>query len=59
MRSGVHQTMADMIPGHGDNEKSLQSLYLTISDQNLLNAIDRMKFDGEDDDTPSPFSDHI
>jgi integrase len=48
MRSGVHPAIADMIVGHGDKKKSLQSLYLTISDQDLLDAIDRMKFDGEE-----------
>ncbi len=47
MRSGVHPAIADMILGHGDKKKSLQSLYLTISDQDLLDATDRMKFDGE------------
>ena len=45
MCSGVHPAIADMIVGHGDKKKSLQSLYLSISDQDLLDAIDRMVFD--------------
>ncbi len=36
---------ADGILGHGDNKKSLQALYLNISDQQILDAIDIMKFD--------------
>jgi len=48
MRSGVHPAIADAVLGHGDKKKSLQSLYLTISDQDLLDAIDRMKFNGEE-----------
>jgi hypothetical protein len=48
MCSGFHPAIADAILGHGDKKKSLQSLYLTISDQDLLNAIDRMKFNGEE-----------
>lgn len=47
MRSGVHPAVADMILGHGDKKKSLESLYLTISDQDLRDAIDRMRFNGE------------
>ena len=30
---------------HGDKKKSLQSLYMTISDDDLIRAIDMMKFD--------------
>jgi len=45
MRSGVHPAIADMITGHGNKKKSLQSLYLTISDADLIAAIDRMRFD--------------
>jgi integrase len=45
MRSGVHPLIADAIVGHGDRKKTVQSLYLSISDADLLNAIDRMKFD--------------
>jgi len=35
---------ADMIVEHGDRKKDLKELYLTISDQDLLDAIDRRKF---------------
>ena len=45
MRSGVHPLIADAIVGHGDRKKTVQSLYLSISDADLLGAIDRMKFD--------------
>lgn len=45
VRSGVHLAIADAILGHGDKKKSLQSLYLTLSDDNLMKAIDIMKFD--------------
>ncbi len=41
MRSGVHPAIADMILGHSDKKKSLQGLYLTISDAELVDAIDR------------------
>jgi len=45
MRSGVHPAIADMIVGHGNRKKDVQSLYLTVSDADLVDAIDRMKFD--------------
>lgn len=45
MRSGVHPPIADAILGHGDKKKALQSLYLTISDEDLIRAIDMMRFD--------------
>jgi hypothetical protein len=45
MRCGVHPAIADRILGHGDKKKSRQSLYLTISGQDLLDAVDRMKSD--------------
>ena len=45
MRSGVRPLIAGAIPGHGDRKKTVQSLYLSISDADLLNAIHRMKFD--------------
>ncbi|MBI5568686.1 MAG: hypothetical protein HY914_01955 [Desulfomonile tiedjei] len=48
MRSGVHPVMADMIVGHGNRKKDVQSLYLTVSDADLAAAIDRMKFDNGD-----------
>jgi hypothetical protein len=45
-----HIAITAAILGHGDKKKSLQALYLTISDENLLAAIDMMKFDkGETD----------
>jgi hypothetical protein len=40
-----YPAIADSILEHGDKKKSLQSLYLTIGDQDLLDAIARMKFD--------------
>jgi hypothetical protein len=50
VRSWVYPYIADAIPGHGDKKKRLQALYLTISDEDLLAAIDMMKFDvGETD----------
>jgi integrase len=45
MRSGVHPVIADMIVGHGNRKKDVQSLYLTVSDADLVAAIDRMRFD--------------
>lgn len=45
MRSRVDPHIADAILGHGDKKKSLQSLYLTLSDEDLIKAIDMMKFD--------------
>lgn len=45
VRSGVHPAIADAILGHGDKKKSLQSLYMTISDDDLIRAIDMMRFD--------------
>jgi integrase len=45
VRSRVYPHIADAILGHGDKKKSLQALYLTISDGDLLAAIDMMKFD--------------
>ncbi len=56
MRGGVHPAIADAILGHGDKKKSLQSLYLTISDQDLLDAIDRMKFNGEESENGGLFN---
>ena len=40
--------IADAIVGHGDRKKTVESLYLSISDTDLLNAIDRMTFDKGD-----------
>jgi integrase len=50
VRSWVYPYIADTILGHGDKKKRRQALYLTISDADLLAAIDMMKFDvGETD----------
>lgn len=48
MRSGVHPVIADMIVGHGNRKKDLQSLYISMSDADFVAAIDRMKFDSRD-----------
>jgi len=48
MRSGVHPVIADMIVGHGNRKKDVQSLYISISEADLLDAIDRMIFDNEE-----------
>jgi hypothetical protein len=45
MRSGVHPAIAGMIVGHGNRKKDIQSLYLSVSDADLLDAIDKMGFD--------------
>lgn len=45
MRSRVHQGVADIIIGHGNRKKDIQSLYLSVSDADLLEAIDKMGFD--------------
>ncbi|MFH1114718.1 MAG: hypothetical protein V1792_12440 [Pseudomonadota bacterium] len=45
VRRRVYPHAADAIWGHGDKKKSLQSLYLTLSDEDLIKAIDMMKFD--------------
>ena len=50
MRSGVHPVIADMIVGHGNRKKDLKSLYISVSDADLLDAIDRMRFDFGDTD---------
>jgi hypothetical protein len=50
MRSRVHPAIADGIVGRGDRKKDLRSLRLSISDADLLDVIDRMRFDfGETD----------
>jgi integrase len=45
MRSRVYPAIADAIVGHGDRKKDVKSRYLSISDADLLDAIDRMKWD--------------
>ncbi len=44
-RSGVHPATIDAITGHGDTKKALQRLYMSISDADLVKAIDMMQFD--------------
>jgi hypothetical protein len=39
--SGVYPGIADAILGHGDQKKSLQSLYMTISDDDLASSTGR------------------
>jgi hypothetical protein len=45
MSSGVPGYIADAILGHGDKKKPYRNLYLTLSDDDLVGAIDMMKFD--------------
>jgi hypothetical protein len=44
-RSGVDPTIAETIMGHWTREKTVNELYGGVSDQELLDAIDRMTFD--------------
>ncbi len=45
VRSDVHPAVADALLGHGDKRKSLQTLYLTLSDDDPIQVIDMMKLD--------------
>ncbi len=46
----VHPAIADGNVGHGYRKKDVRSLYLSISDADLLDAIERMVYDhGERD----------
>ncbi len=45
MRSGLHPLTADAIVGHRDRKKDVKSLYLTISDADLVREIDKLTFD--------------
>ncbi|MEW6140363.1 MAG: hypothetical protein AB1733_19255 [Thermodesulfobacteriota bacterium] len=45
VRSSVYPHIADAIVGHGDKKKSLESLYLTLSYDDLIKAIDMMELD--------------
>jgi hypothetical protein len=45
MRSGVHPLIADVLVGHGNKRKDVRSVYLSISDEDLLQEIDKIKFD--------------
>jgi hypothetical protein len=45
MRSGLHPFIADAIEAHGDRKKDVKSVYLTISDVDLVREIDWLTFD--------------
>jgi hypothetical protein len=45
MRSRLYPLVVDSIVGHGDRRKDVRSLYVTISDEDLVREIDRMNFD--------------
>ena len=45
MRSGMNLLIADMIVGHGDRRKDVRAVYLTVSDNDLVREINKMKFD--------------
>lgn len=45
MRSILHPLIADAFVGHGDRKKDVKSLYITISDEDLVREIDRLTFD--------------
>lgn len=45
MRSGLQPLIADAIVGHGDRRKDVKSLYIAISDEDLVREIDRLTFD--------------
>ena len=48
MRSGLHPLIADAIVGHRDRKKDVRSVYLSISDEDLVREIDRVRFDLEE-----------
>jgi integrase len=48
MRSGLHPDIADAIVGHGNKKRAPRTVYLSISDDDLVREIDRMKFDQGD-----------
>ena len=45
MRSSLHPLMAAAIVVQGDRKKDVKSVYLTISDADLVREIDRLTFD--------------
>jgi len=45
VRSRVYPHTADATLGHGDKKKTVQKLYLALSDDDLVRAIDMMQFD--------------
>ena len=45
MRCRLYPIIVDSIVGHGDRRKDVRSLYVSISDEDLVKEIDRMRFD--------------
>jgi integrase len=45
MRSQVSDIVREAIVGHSLKKKTIEARYITVSDKDLLNAIDRMTFD--------------
>jgi hypothetical protein len=45
MRSRLDEDIRDAIVGHGNKKKSPRSVYLSISDEDLVREIDRLTFD--------------
>jgi hypothetical protein len=41
----LYPLIVDSIVGHGDRRKDVRSLYVSISDEDLVGEIDRMRFD--------------
>jgi len=44
-KTRLDPSAVDSIVGHGDRRKDVRSLYVTISDEDLVKEIDRMNFD--------------
>jgi hypothetical protein len=45
MKSRLDKDIRDVIVGHGNKKKSPSSVYLSISDEDLVWEIDRLTFD--------------
>jgi len=45
MRSRLDKDIRDVIVGHGNKKKDSAKVYLSISDKDLVRAIDRLTFD--------------
>jgi hypothetical protein len=45
MRSRFHPLITDSIAGYVDRKKDVKSLYLSISDEDLVKEIDLLTFD--------------
>jgi integrase len=45
MKSGMHPQISETIMGHALRKKDVQGRYLMIGDEDLIRAIDRMRFD--------------